>query len=109
MIGTEEKGYVPAVMRNLRLGTTHAMAGPFLSDISPVSIVLVWRNGNIVGLPIFEEPSGRSGREKTKANEKNYCNHNSHSERTMSAPLVLAVLRPACDPDSTQEMTKNQT
>ena len=55
--------------------------------------------------PVFEEPSGRGGREETKANEKNYCNQNSHSERNHAAPLVLAVLRPAADAGQHTGMT----
>jgi hypothetical protein len=45
----------------------------------------------------FEEPSSRGGREKTKTNEKNYCNQNSYSERSHAASLVFAVLRAAAD------------
>jgi hypothetical protein len=56
-----------------------------------------------VRFPVFEEPSGRGGREETKTNEKNYCNQNSHSERNHAAPLVLAVLFRLPMPDSTQE------
>lgn len=47
--------------------------------------------------PVFEEPTGRGGREKTKADEKNDCNQNSHGERDHAAPLVFAVLCPAAD------------
>jgi hypothetical protein len=46
-----------------------------------------------VGFPVFEEPSVRGGREKTKTNENNDCNQNSYSEQNHAAPLVLAALR----------------
>jgi len=58
-----------------------------------------------VWFPVFEEPSVRGGREETKTNENNYCNHNSHSERNHAAPLVLAVLRPAADAGQHTGMT----
>jgi hypothetical protein len=61
-----------------------------------------------VWFPVFEEPSGRGGREETKTNEKNYGNQNSHSERNHAAPLVLAVLCPAADAGQHTGMT-NQT
>jgi hypothetical protein len=50
-----------------------------------------------VGFQGLEEPSGRGGREETKANEKNYRNQNFHSEPNHAAPLVFAVLCPAAD------------
>jgi hypothetical protein len=46
--------------------------------------------------PVFEEPSERGGREKTKAKENNDCNQNSHSERSHAASLVFAVRCPYC-------------
>jgi hypothetical protein len=48
-----------------------------------------------VWFPVFEEPSVRGGREKTKTNENNDCNQNSYSERNHAAPLVFAVLKSA--------------
>ena len=83
--GADDTGNAPAVWGTCASERTHAMAGT-RSCPARVSIVLVWRNGNIVGLPVFEEPSGRSGREETKANKKNYCNQNSHSERNHVLP-----------------------
>jgi hypothetical protein len=61
-----------------------------------------------VGFPVFEEPSGRGGREETKTNEKNYGNQNTHRERSHVASLVLAVLCPAADAGQHAGMT-NQT
>jgi hypothetical protein len=61
-----------------------------------------------VWFPVFEEPSGRCSREKTKASEKNYSNQNSHSERNHAASLALAVLRPAADAGQ-QTVKTNQT
>jgi len=61
-----------------------------------------------VGFPVFEEPSGRGGREKTKANEKNYSNQDSHSERH-AASLVLAVLYPAADAAQETGMTNQNS
>jgi hypothetical protein len=43
--------------------------------------------------PVFEEPSIRGGREKSKTYEKNYGNQNSCSEHDHVAPLVESVLR----------------
>ena len=55
--------------------------------------------------PVFEEPSGRSGREETKTSEKNYSNQNSHSERNHAAPLVFPVVCPAADAGQYTGMT----
>ena len=58
--------------------------------------------------PVFEEPSRRGGREETKANEKNYCNQNSHSERNHAAPLVFAVVCAAADAGQYTGMTNQE-
>jgi hypothetical protein len=58
-----------------------------------------------VWFPVFEKPSVRGGREKTKTNENNDCNQNSYSEHNHAAPLVISLLCPAADAGPHKEMT----